>query len=152
MNKPLSTCQIVHLLTRIQSTPYVNWMAMWGRQKQFDELHAELDRRGYSGPRPSRKLKRLRVEDIYAALYDIDPMETCCKENDCDDEYMLIAARALKQAQQGIAMEAALYQALCDSFGDDMVNGEHIEDVIAVLVGMLVGGELEAANSACTAD
>lgn len=139
MNKPISTCQIVHLLTRIQSTPYVNWMAMWGRQKQFDELHAELDRRGYNGPRPSRKLKRLRVEDINAALYEIDPMDTCCKENDCDDEYMLIAARALKQAQQGIAMEAALYQALCDSFGDDMVSGEHIEDVIAVLVGMPVG-------------
>jgi len=138
MSKPISTCQLVHLLTRIQSTPYINWMSMWGRQKQFDELHAELDRRGYSGPRPSRQLKRLRMEDINLALFNTDPMHTCCVENDCKDEYMHIAAHTFKLAQQGFAMEAALYQALSSSFDEDMVRGEHIENVIALLVGMPV--------------
>lgn len=52
MTKTASICQIIHQLMRLQTLPYVNSMSMRGRQIRFDELHAELDKRGYKGPRP----------------------------------------------------------------------------------------------------
>lgn len=139
MTKTASTCQIIHQLTRLQTLPYVNSMSMRGRQIRFDELHAELDKRGYTGPRPSRQLKRMSVESINAALYVTDPMHTCCVENECDDEYVSVARTVLHHIQQGMVMEAALDQALCASFGDDMVNGAQIETVMHALVGMEAG-------------
>lgn len=139
MTKTASICQIIHQLMRLQTLPYVNSMSMRGRQIRFDELHAELDKRGYKGPRPSRQLKRMSVESINAALYMTDPMNTCCIENECEDEYQAIARTVLSHIQRGMVMEAALDQALCASFGDDMVDGAQVEAVMHALVGMEVG-------------
>lgn len=136
MFKQLSTNHLVRLLVRLQSTPSENWQVIGERLRQFNELHAELDRRCYHGPRPSRKLKQLCVEDINAALYAVDPMQTGCRDYVVDDEYLLIAVSAFKLAQQGLVIEAALYQALATRFAEDKINGDRISEVIDVLVGI----------------
>ncbi|WP_417665099.1 hypothetical protein [Pseudidiomarina sp.] len=134
-----SIYQIIHQLKRLQTLPCVSSIAMHGRQVRVDELHAALDERGYKGPRPSRQLKCMSVEVINAALYEADPMHTRCGENDSKNEYQTIALSVLQNIQHGMVMEAALDQALCEIFGDHLVNGEQIESVIHELVGMSAG-------------
>lgn len=131
-----SIYQIIHQLMRLQTLPCVGSIAMRARQARVDELHAALDERGYKGPRPSRQLKCMSAEVINAALYETDPMDTCCKENGSKTEYQAIASTVLKNIQNGMVMEAALDQALCENFGDHLVNGEQIESVMHELVGM----------------
>lgn len=133
-----SICQIIHQLMRLHTLPCADSAAMQNRQSRFDALHAELDKRGYTGSRPSRQLQRMCVETINTALFETDPMNTCCKENNCQYEYEKISAKVLQHIQQGMVMEAALDQALCASFGDDMVNGTQIEAVMNALAGVRV--------------
>ncbi|WP_417658190.1 hypothetical protein [Pseudidiomarina sp.] len=134
-----SIYQIIHQLMRLQTLPYANSTAVRGRQLQFDKLHAALDKRGYTGSRPSRQLKRMSVEVINAALYETDPMNTCCKENGLTEEYKTIASMVFQHIHHGMVMEAAIDQALCAIFGDHLVNGEQIERVMHELVGMSEG-------------
>lgn len=36
------------------------------------------------------------IKQISKALFDTDPMQTCCKENDCFDEYDLVATQIFR--------------------------------------------------------
>ncbi|RWU11508.1 hypothetical protein EGC76_04385 [Pseudidiomarina gelatinasegens] len=137
--KATSVYQIIHQLMRLHTLPCVSSSAMDDRQGRVDALHVALDGRGYKGPRPSRQLTRMTADVINAALYATDPMETCCKENDRITEYQVIALTVLQNIQNGMVMEAALDQALCEIFGDHLVNGEQIERVMHELVGMSQG-------------
>ncbi len=136
MKQSISTHRIIHLLIRIQTSPDINWLSMSERQQQLEDLHAELDRRGYVGPRPSRQLKRISEESINDAFFNADPMHTGCMENECLDEYMFIARSVYRRLQQDMVIEAAIDQTLCESFGEDMVSGKHVSTVIHALVEM----------------
>lgn len=134
-----SIYQIIHQLMRLLTLPCVSSSSMDDRQGRVDALHAALDERDYKGPRPSRQLTRMTADVIKAALYATDPMETCCKENERTTEYQAIALTVFQNIQNGMVMEAALDQALCENFGDHLVNGEQIESVMHELVGMSAG-------------
>ncbi|MDX1706945.1 hypothetical protein [Pseudidiomarina sp.] len=135
--KMLSDEALVQQLIRLQTLPEVSLPSMMiTRQKRIDELHAELDQRGYGGLRPARQLQLMNLTTINRAFYETDPMFTCCKENDCLDEYELIAAAVLRRLQRGMVMPAAIDQVLCESFDEDMVSGEQVTAVLHYLAGI----------------
>lgn len=126
-----SICQIINQLMRLQTLPCGNAEAMQSRQLRFERLHAELDERGFKGSRPSRQLQRMSIEVIDSAIQKANPMN-----RDERTVYKGIASKVFKHIQQGMVMEAALDQALCSTFGDDMVNGAQIEAVMNALAGV----------------
>lgn len=77
---------------------------------------------------PNRKWT---VESLSNWLFDTDPAHTCCKENDCFDEYDYIAATAVDFMDSGDKPQAALDKALALWFGtsDDDAPYEIMEDV-----------------------
>lgn len=126
-----SICQLINQLMRLQTLPCGNAEAMHSRQLRCERLHAELDERGFKGPRPSRQLQRMSIEVIDSAIQKANPMK-----RDEKTAYKGIASKVYKHIQHGMVMEAALDQALCAAFGDHLVNGAHIESVMHALVGM----------------
>ncbi|MCX4190809.1 hypothetical protein [Methylophaga sp. OBS3] len=60
--------------------------------------------------------------NLCQTLYENDPMGTCCKENECFDEYNHIAAQTADLMDQGYPFKAALTSVLSDSFTKDMAN------------------------------
>jgi hypothetical protein len=50
-------------------------------------------------------------------LYQHDPMHTCCRENDCTDEYDGVAAAVMTLAEQGTPLPEALTSILAGYFG-----------------------------------
>nr|WP_298521776.1 hypothetical protein [uncultured Halomonas sp.] len=59
----------------------------------------------------------LTAEQLSCALFDADPMDTCCKENDCFDEYDAIAEDILSKHEQGQSLEKALRDTFDEWFG-----------------------------------
>lgn len=47
------------------------------------------------------------IKQISKALFDIDPMQTCCKENDCFDEYDLVATQIFRNVELGLSFKHA---------------------------------------------
>jgi hypothetical protein len=70
----------------------------------------------------------LTTEQISKALFDSDPMNTCCKENDCFDEYDLIAADVAESLEAGAALKDALAEAINEWFydGEELPKSESI--------------------------
>ena len=62
--------------------------------------------------------KPYSAKQISEALFQSDPMNTGCKENDCEDEYDMIAQTVMERVDQGGSLPDALYQTLSDSFYD----------------------------------
>ncbi|MBY6064514.1 hypothetical protein [Pseudidiomarina sediminum] len=54
---------------------------------------------------------------LSAALYDIDPARTCCRENECEDEYDAIAAAIIACIRDGESYPVAIRQQMILSFG-----------------------------------
>ncbi|PPK50051.1 hypothetical protein [Marinobacter persicus] len=52
------------------------------------------------------------------ALFYTDPMNTCCQENDCFDEYDAIAADIAERLENGVFINTALFEAIQDWFYD----------------------------------
>lgn len=52
------------------------------------------------------------IESLSAWLYETDPMNTCCKENECFDEYDRVASTALDLIEKGETTSAAVTKAL----------------------------------------
>lgn len=52
--------------------------------------------------------KPISLETINAILFEIDPMNTCCKENNCYDEYERIASDIASMTSTGETIESAL--------------------------------------------
>lgn len=135
---------IINQIIRLQTSPFANWLSVVTRQKRLDDLHAALDQRGYNGPRPARALIHISPAKLNEAFFAVDPMHTCCRENGCHDEYQLIAESVYARLERGMVIEAAIDQALCANFGEELVDGAAINAVLAALVGMRVVGEKES--------
>jgi len=52
--------------------------------------------------------RHLTTDQISRALFESDPMHTCCKENDCYDEYDYVAEDVSKRLQKGQDLAPAL--------------------------------------------
>lgn len=57
------------------------------------------------------------------ALYDTDPMGTCCKENGCIDEYDGVARSLDALLCEGMPLQTALTTVLVDYFSESLVQG-----------------------------
>lgn len=66
------------------------------------------------------------------ALFQSDPMGTCCQENDLHDEYSPIAVIATGYVQEGKDHRSALHVALEYAFGD-LVTGQKVDEVMQQL-------------------
>jgi hypothetical protein len=79
---------------------------------------------------------QLTADQISRALFESDPMNTCCKENDCFDEYDRIAAGVAESLEAGATLKEALAGAINESFydGEDLLESESVvEPTIAWL-------------------
>ena len=63
-------------------------------------------------------LSRNRVEQISGALFETDPMNTCCEENDCFDEYDGVAEEIAARVAEGENLERALIREISEWFFD----------------------------------
>lgn len=59
---------------------------------------------------------------ISQSLFELDPMNTCCKENDCFDEYDFVAKHIAKHAQNGLSLENAIYLSLVQLFDESLAK------------------------------
>lgn len=74
------------------------------------------------------------VGDISRVLFDIDPMNTCCKENDCFDEYDRVAESVVARLVEGLSIREALLMELSEWFvGGDCFDTRRLEPVLARL-------------------
>ncbi|MEC9483082.1 MAG: hypothetical protein UMU75_07105 [Halomonas sp.] len=64
----------------------------------------------------------LSAEYLSRALFESDPMGTCCKENDCFDEYDAIAGDIVSRCQRGQSLETALTESFEDWFWPELAE------------------------------
>jgi hypothetical protein len=79
---------------------------------------------------------QLTADHISRALFENDPMNTCCKENDCFDEYDRIAADVAESLEGGSTLKEALAEAINEWFynGEELPLGQSVvEPTIAWL-------------------
>jgi len=57
-------------------------------------------------------------EQISRALFETDPMNTCCKENNCFDEYYGIAGDIATRVEEGESLKQALITEISEWFFD----------------------------------
>ena len=78
----------------------------------------------------------LTTDQISRALFESDPMHTCCKENDCYDEYDYVAEDVSKRLQEGQDLASALEKEISHWFYDgDPFNTAALQPVINELEG-----------------
>jgi len=68
------------------------------------------------------------------ALFHTDPMHTCCKENDCFDEYDRVGLGAAEKLSQGYGLEAALRSELAEWFGHDLAETAKLKTTVSLLI------------------
>jgi len=66
------------------------------------------------------------AEILSRALFYTDPMNTCCQENDCFDEYDAIAVDIVDRLENGASIKRALSEAIQDWFyeGEEVAVSE----------------------------
>lgn len=62
----------------------------------------------------------LGSEDLSRGLYLLDPMRTCCVENECFDEYDRVADCIVQRIHQGDSLRDALHKEFTHWFGIDL--------------------------------
>ena len=72
------------------------------------------------------------TEEISLALYLADPMNTCCVENCCTDEYFHIAVHARKSLSNNLSLYDSIEHAL-EAYFEDMVEPCHVSEVLISL-------------------
>lgn len=70
---------------------------------------------------------------ISRALFEADPMHTCCAENACFEEYDRVAADAAAHLEKGYTLHQALHKALRDSFGPELTAGRDLSHILALV-------------------
>jgi len=60
----------------------------------------------------------LKADMISRALFEFDPMNTCCKENDCFDEYDKVAEVVVQRLFEGESLKQALPAVISEWFLD----------------------------------
>ena len=68
-----------------------------------------------------------RWKHLSQALYKTDPMHTCCKENDCFDEYDGIAGALDKLLGEGVALQSAIRRVFAEYFGEELAASMSLE-------------------------
>ncbi|MGO2135985.1 MAG: hypothetical protein ACTH3S_11215 [Marinobacter sp.] len=61
---------------------------------------------------------RFTAQQISKALFDVDPMNTCCRENDCFDEYDYVAEAVTERLAEGLSLDHALVEEVSNWFFD----------------------------------
>ena len=76
----------------------------------------------------------LKADSISRALFEFDPMETCCKENDCFDDYDRIAESVEGRLKQGFTLKEGLVLELAESFFDsESLRTDCLDPVVSYL-------------------
>ena len=70
---------------------------------------------------------------ISMALFETDPMRTCCMENARFDEYDRVAEGARIYLQDGYTLAQALHKALRESFGTELAAGRNLSPALALI-------------------
>jgi hypothetical protein len=79
-------------------------------------------------------ISRHSVEQISQALFKTDPMRTCCKENDCFDEYDRVASDVLDRLVAGERLEQALSTEISEwFFGGEQFDQSRLQLVLELL-------------------
>ena len=79
-------------------------------------------------------LSRHSAEQISKALFETDPMNTCCKENDCFDEYDKVAEDVAQRLWEGESLEQALQAEISEWFFDgDEFDEKRLEPTLQLL-------------------
>ena len=79
-------------------------------------------------------ISRHSVEQISQALFETDPMRTCCKENDCFDEYDKVAEDVAERLLGGESLKQALRAEISEWFFDwDEFDEKRLEPTLQLL-------------------
>jgi hypothetical protein len=79
-------------------------------------------------------LSSYSAKQISKALFETDPMNTCCKENDCFDEYDRVAEAVAEMLAGGHSMSQALITEISEWFFDgEKFDTSRLEPVIEIL-------------------
>lgn len=128
--------ELVNKLVAMQSAPFSNVMSMWGRSTGFKLVHNELDKRGYTGKRPSRLLNSIRENTILDLLYSCDPLGIGCETKESRKKYQAMAARIIKKMHNNKRFKVAANEVLIDVFDDELVLNTIVTELLHKLVGM----------------
>tara|TARA_R110000823_G_scaffold302779_1_gene424061 strand:- start:3095 stop:3352 length:258 start_codon:yes stop_codon:yes gene_type:complete len=60
----------------------------------------------------------LTSKQISSALFEADPMNTCCRENDCFGEYDFVAQAVTERLAEGLSLDQALVEEVSKWFFD----------------------------------
>lgn len=72
-------------------------------------------------------------EQISQVLFEIDPMGTCCKENDCFDEYDSVAQSAFDKLSNGQPIGEAISETLMDWFEVESIEPQVLANIVLAL-------------------
>ena len=72
---------------------------------------------------------------ISQSLFELDPMNTCCKENDCFDEYDFVARHIADRIAEGLLPERAIYMSLMQLFDEPAAKSTDIRLIIELIKG-----------------
>ncbi|WP_417529528.1 hypothetical protein [Marinobacter lipolyticus] len=74
------------------------------------------------------------AEQISQTLFETDPMNTCCKENDCFDEYDYIAKAVAESLAEGHNLKEALVKEISEWFFDgETFNADRLKPALELL-------------------
>lgn len=76
---------------------------------------------------------KLTTQHISSILFATDPMRTCCRENDCFDEYNYISSRVSQLLVDGYSIPNALKAALHESFGFELTENCDLTNALSRL-------------------
>lgn len=77
---------------------------------------------------------KFSAEKISQALFETDPMNTCCKENDCFDEYDQVASAVADRIAAGHNLEEALVEEIAEWFFDgEGFNTDRVQPALELL-------------------
>lgn len=77
--------------------------------------------------------KIMDASRISEVLFDLDPMSTCCKENDCFDEYDSIAQSAFDKLSNGQPIGEAISETLMDWFEVESIDPQTLANIVLAL-------------------
>lgn len=72
-------------------------------------------------------------QDVSRALFETDPMNTMCQENECFDEYDRVASDVVTKIEAGAGPAQALRQSLGEWFGEDLLEDRALTPVVEQL-------------------
>lgn len=78
-------------------------------------------------------LNTLTDERISQVLFETDPMGTCCKENDCFDEYDSVALSIYEKISSGQPVGEAISQAFLEWFEVESIDPASLAIIVLAL-------------------